>query len=99
LLEALRDQDPEVRKEAARALAAVGGDADEVVPGVLATLDQTDGEFRAELVELLGLLSLRGQHERILPALLRAAKDPVARVREEAAEALKRRASGAPCRP
>ncbi|MBI4501915.1 MAG: HEAT repeat domain-containing protein [Gemmatimonadetes bacterium] len=82
LMAALKDEDVEVRRAAARAL---GNRRDpRAVPALMAALGDSDAEVRAKVVEALAGL----RDARATDGLVRALKDENAEVRAHAAEAL-----------
>src|SRR3954447_10650345 len=85
LIKALKDDDAEVRKAVADALANLGQDA---VPGLLTLLKSRDPDQRAQAAQILGQMGWQGQDA--LPALLRAVKDKgeTREVRRSAARAI-----------
>jgi HEAT repeat protein len=83
LVAALRDRDDRVRKAAARALGGAG-DARAVKPLVAALNDTEDGWLRHYAAEALGKLGNAGA----VGPLEAALQDPLANVRQAAAEAL-----------
>jgi HEAT repeat protein len=87
LAESLQDANPQVRRQAARALIVVGRKAQSAVPILIETLkSDKDKEIRRDVMTVLG--SLGGKAQDAIPALLSALKDPDAGVRATAAEAL-----------
>jgi HEAT repeat protein/beta-lactamase regulating signal transducer with metallopeptidase domain len=79
---ALKDEDPQVRKEAMRALGMAGGS--EVVPMMLEALKDRDPGTRKQAAWVLGM---KGNSEVVEP-LINALRDENAQVREQAAWAL-----------
>lgn len=82
LKDALKDEDPKVRKEAMRALGMVGGN--EIVPVMLEALKDRDAMTRKHAAWALGM---KGNSEVVEP-LIGALRDENAQVREQAAWAL-----------
>jgi HEAT repeat protein len=86
LIEALKHEQPTVRKAAARRLGQLGPAAKPAVPALAEALADKDSEVRQAVTETIGRLGQDAQAA--VPALLRLLKDPDDNVRREAAQVL-----------
>ena len=86
LVRALRDEDPLVARDAARALGALGTMAAPSVPALVRALSNKDGHLRIYAAEALA--SIGPDAAAATPSLTKALGDPVAGVRWAAGEAL-----------
>lgn len=87
LMEALASEDSEMRFNAARTLGKIGEPAKEAVPRLLTTLEsEKHPKVREHLAEALGDIGPSASAG--VPALLGLLKDPVPRVRRDAARSL-----------
>lgn len=80
----LRDRDPEFRKKAIRALAAIGEIDETVIPAIVGSTKERDNGVRAEAVKALGKVG----GPKLLPAISAALEDRDASVRTAAIEIL-----------
>ncbi|HEV3142994.1 MAG TPA: HEAT repeat domain-containing protein [Gemmataceae bacterium] len=85
LIEALKDEDTDVRQFSALALAALGREA---IPALAEALKAENKEQRAAAAYALGRIG--PQARETIPALVKALKDPEPAVKRSAAEALSR---------
>ena len=85
LVQALEDQDADLRISAAAALARTGP-ADEALPQLIAALADHHAEVRGSAAEALGMMGPAAAEA--VPQLTRGLKDPDSDVRKSAAEAL-----------
>lgn len=87
LLQALSDENKNVRFSAAQAIAHIDpSKSEETLPTLVELLKDSNGSTRAETVYHIGLFGKRA--EGVLPELLLALKDPVATVRVIAAKSI-----------
>jgi hypothetical protein len=85
LIDALKDEDDEVRQLSALALASIGRDA---VPALLQALQDNNKEKRAAAAYAIGRIG--PQAREAIPDLVKALKDPETTVKRSSAEALSR---------
>jgi HEAT repeat protein len=85
-IKALKDEDPAVRLEAAKALGQIGSEATEAIPTLIHAVNDPDPEVAAKAIEALQRTDQRTAQ--VLRALLAAIKDSRADVRAAAAAAL-----------
>ncbi|MCI0697399.1 HEAT repeat domain-containing protein [candidate division KSB1 bacterium] len=86
LLAALKDQNPDVRSQAAAALTDLGKSDDRVISALLAALKDQDPYVRDQAA--VALVNLGKSDDRVISALLAALKDPNTNRYETAAAAL-----------
>jgi HEAT repeat protein len=86
LMEALTDNDPEVRLQAANALGNIPGDMRVAVPPLIKALRDKDNSVREHAAQSLG--NIGQSAELAVPALIAALQDKNESVRERAAESL-----------
>ena len=82
LLNALEDEDREVRCSAAKALGKIQSEA--TIPGLLKALEDEDSQVRKSVAAVLGKI----QSEAVVPGLLKALEDKDSQVRKSVAIAL-----------
>ncbi|HLW65353.1 MAG TPA: HEAT repeat domain-containing protein [Gemmataceae bacterium] len=85
LIEALKDDDSEVRQFAALALAAIGREA---LPALMEALKDTNKEERSAAAYAIGRIGPQARES--IPLLVKTLKDPEPMVKRSAAEALSR---------
>jgi HEAT repeat protein len=85
LMEALKDEDSEVRQFAALALAALGREA---LPALMEALKDPNKEERSAAAYAIGRIGPQARES--IPVLVKVLKDPEATVKRSAAEALGR---------
>jgi len=88
LSQALKDADRSVRMEAIYALAAIGPDAESVLPQLIETLKATDADVRLAGAYAVPIVGLRSSAT--LPAIRAALNDRDPRIRAEAASGLRK---------
>src|SRR5262245_27068730 len=93
LIKALKDDDWQVRNQAAVALGAIGPEAKAAVPALIDVLQEEDKYFRSHGAVALGKIGREARAA--VPALIKALKDKEEDVRREAAAALGRMGSEA----
>ncbi len=84
LIAVLHDPDPELRRDAAQALARIGSDASEAVPDLIAALDDQDASVRKFATRALGEIGPAAG--RAVPALINELRQN-AKATEQAAKA------------
>jgi HEAT repeat protein len=84
LVDVLHDPDPELRRDAARALARIGSDAREAVPELIAALDDKDAGVRSFATRALGEIGPAAG--KAVPALIKELRQN-AKAAEQAAKA------------
>ncbi|MEK6303708.1 MAG: HEAT repeat domain-containing protein [Acidobacteriota bacterium] len=86
LMDALKDQDPAVRSQAAWALAGIGPAAKAAVPALIESIE--DRNLEVCRYATYALKNVGGKSAAIIPALIKLLKHPDGGIRESATEAL-----------